>query len=176
LLAKTGDESRVSMREVAAAAGVTPPAIYLHFADKAELMVAVCQREFGAFDRFVEAAIASIEDPVERLRERGRAYVRFGIEHPEQYRILFMDRTMPLPMPAMDAATGFGHLVANVEEAIASGGLAPGDPLVMSSGLWAVVHGITSLTIAVPGFPVVGLETLVEHLLDVQLRGLRSAG
>jgi AcrR family transcriptional regulator len=163
------------MREVAAAVGVTPPAIYLHFADKAELMVAVCQREFGALDSFVEAAIDGVDDPVTRLHERGRAYVRFGVEHPEQYRILFMDRSAPLPMPAVDTATGFGHLVTNVQDAIDAGVLGETDAVLVASGLWSLVHGITSLAVAKPGFPVVGLDKLVEHLLGVHLRGLQPS-
>ena len=43
LLAETGDEEAVSIRAVAEAVGVTPPSIYLHFADKTELIFAVCE-------------------------------------------------------------------------------------------------------------------------------------
>src|SRR6266571_1260433 len=75
LLVETGDEEAVSIRAVADAVGVTPPSIYLHFADKNELMFAVCERQFERLDREMEAAAAMSDDPLESLRLRGKAYV-----------------------------------------------------------------------------------------------------
>src|SRR5918997_6228755 len=92
LLIQTGDEGAVSIRAIADAAGVTPPSIYLRFADKTELLAAVCEARFQDFDRYLEEATAGIDDPLEAIRARGRAYVRFGLENPEHYRILFMTR------------------------------------------------------------------------------------
>ena len=82
LLIETGNEEAVSIRRIAEAVGVTPPSIYLHFADKEELIFAVCERQFEALDRVVEEAVIGIDDPVEELYARGKAYVRFGLEHP----------------------------------------------------------------------------------------------
>ena len=176
LLVRTGDREAVSIRAVAGAVGVTPPSIYLHFADKADLIRAVCERHFRALDDCIEQAVAGIHDPAEELRLRGRAYVRFGLEHPEQYRILFMSRAAVSDEPPDEAlldSSGFTALVDNVRRATAAGAIAPGDPLLVATGLWTVVHGITSLAISIPHFPLVGLDTLVDHLLDVQGRGLR---
>ena len=39
LLIETGNRDAVSIRAVAEAVGVTPPSIYLHFADKTELLI-----------------------------------------------------------------------------------------------------------------------------------------
>src|ERR687888_1511242 len=75
LLVETGDEEAVSIRAVADSVGVTPPSIYLHFADKNELMFAVCERQFERLDRVTEEAAAQSNDPLESLRLRGRAYV-----------------------------------------------------------------------------------------------------
>jgi AcrR family transcriptional regulator len=72
----------VSIRAIADAVGVTPPSIYLHFPDKESLILAVCERHFDVFDSVIEQAGRS-NDPVESLRRRGRAYVRFGVENPE---------------------------------------------------------------------------------------------
>lgn len=176
LLAETGDRDAVSIRAVADAVGVTPPSLYLHFADKDELMLAVCAERFRAVDAFVERAVSASDDPEEQLRLRGRAYIRFGLEHPEQYRILFMTRSRsPAAHPPDERlleASGFTHLVANVERAMEAGAVARADPVLVSTGLWTVVHGITSLAISLPGFPAVGLDALVDHLFDVHCRGL----
>src|ERR687893_1922283 len=71
LLIQTGDEGAVSIRAIADAAGVTPPSIYLHFADKTELLAAVCEVRFQDFDRYLEEATIGIDDPLDALRARG---------------------------------------------------------------------------------------------------------
>jgi hypothetical protein len=75
-----------------AAVGVTTPSIYLHFADKTELIWAVCEEHFRKLDEELERAAAGSDDPLESLTLRGRAYVRFGLDNAEGYRILFMSR------------------------------------------------------------------------------------
>src|SRR5687768_1046397 len=97
LLIRTGDQEAVSVRAIAEAVGVTPPSIYLHFADKAELIWSVCARHFAALDDAIESAAATSDEPLEQLRLRGGAYVRFGLDHPEQYRILFMSKPSAAP-------------------------------------------------------------------------------
>jgi AcrR family transcriptional regulator len=179
LLLDTSDEAAVSIRAVAAAVGVTPPSIYRHFADKTELLWEVCSRHFEALD----AAMAQEEssDPVERLRRRGLAYVRFGLEHPEHYRIMLMRRADPGGMPAdpgrdekMLAATGFSRILDDVREAIDTGAFKPADPLIVATGLWIVVHGLVSLVISNPRWPWPPVEQMVTELLDVQLHGLAA--
>jgi AcrR family transcriptional regulator len=174
-LATTGDEDAVSIRAVATAVGVTPPSIYLHFADKDELIRAVCEQTFQLFNRFVEHRVAGIDDPQEQLAERGRAYIDFGVEHPEHYRVLFMGKVRAHEQDSAVDASGFTHLLDNVERCMADGSIASGDPMVVATGLWTVVHGITSLAISLPGYPEVGLDGLVEHMLDVYCRGLAGS-
>ncbi len=178
LLIQTGDEGAVSIRAIADAAGVTPPSIYLHFADKTELFNAVCEARFADFDRYLEEAAAGVADPLEALWARGRAYVRFGLDNPEHYRILFMTRRVADPSPGnldnLPGLTAFSHLVEDVARGIDSGALAPGDPFLVATGLWSAVHGITSLLIARPDFPWPDLDRLLAHVLDVQSRGLQA--
>ena len=177
LLLSTGDHEAVNIRSVAEAVGVTPPSIYLHFADKAELIKAVCGRHFHALQHAIEEAVAGVGDPAEELRLRGQAYVRFGLEHPEQYRILFMSKQDAAldkhPDDELLAVCGFTALVDNVLRAAEAGAIEAADPVLVATGLWTVVHGITSLAISIPHFPIVGLDTLVDHLLEVHGRGLR---
>jgi AcrR family transcriptional regulator len=75
LLIKTGDIEAVSIRGVAEAVRVTAPSIYLHFADKNELVWAVCERHFAALDEVIEGAAVGVDDPIESLLRRGRAYI-----------------------------------------------------------------------------------------------------
>ena len=61
----------------------------------------------------------STDDPVESLRRRGQAYVRFGLENPEQYRILFMtkqrERASNATIVVGAGARAFQHLVDAVQ-------------------------------------------------------------
>ena len=51
ILIETNDQSALSIRAIAAAVGVTPPSIYLHFADRNDLVFAVCERHAEQLDR-----------------------------------------------------------------------------------------------------------------------------
>ena len=178
LLVETGDEEAVSIRAVADAVGVTPPSIYLHFADKNELMFAVCERQFERLDREMEAAAATSEDPLESLRLRGKAYVRFGLKNPEQYRILFMGKPKASPEgfdeERLREAASFDHLVAAVQRCMDAGAIPQSDAFFVALGMWIAVHGLTSLLIAKPDFPWPGAEDLVDHFCSVHVAGLRG--
>src|SRR5919199_1454336 len=86
LIADRGDEA-VSMRAIARAVGVSPPAVYLHFADKRELMLALLEHVFADLARALEAADHG--EPRERVRGLVRAYVSWGITHPGRYKIAY---------------------------------------------------------------------------------------
>ena len=174
LLIKTGDQEAVSVRAIAQAVGVTPPSIYLHFADKSELIFAVCARHFLALDEAIESAAIGASDALDELRLRGLAYVRFGLDHPEQYRILFMSKPSATP----EAWTGevmlenaaFNHHFEAVQRAFPD---AP-DPHLVAIGLWAAVHGVVSLLISQPDFPWPDVDALVDHMLRTQAKGVAA--
>ena len=178
LLLETGSEDAVSIRAVADAIGVTPPAIYRHFDDKAHLLFEVCGRHFERMDAFILEATASIEDPVEVLCERARAYVRFGRENPEHYRIMFMGRSEITPEQYADElvveSSSFAHMVQCVQRCLDAGRFRAGvpDAYTLTFALWSAVHGVTSLLVAKPNMPGPDAETLVTLVLDIQLRGV----
>ncbi|HEX4906483.1 MAG TPA: TetR/AcrR family transcriptional regulator [Acidimicrobiales bacterium] len=174
LLIRTGDQEAVSIRAIAKAVGVTPPSIYLHFADKAELIFAVCAQHFVALDEAIETAAAGATDPIDELRLRGKAYVRFGVEHPEQYRILFMSRPSAMPdawtPETMLENAAFTHHLEAVQRAFPD----VADPYLVAIGFWATVHGVVSLLISHPDFPWPDLDALLDHILDTQGRGIAA--
>ncbi|HEX7166571.1 MAG TPA: TetR/AcrR family transcriptional regulator [Acidimicrobiales bacterium] len=176
LLISTGDADRVSIRMISEAVGVTAPSLYMHFPDKDALLFAVCQAQFVRLERAIEAAVRDIDDPVQRLHAMGHTYVRFGVEHPEQYRILLMTK-MQVTRDDFEAGTipgvsAFTQLLRAVEACMDAGAFRRGDAFLVATGLWAVVHGITSLRISMHGFPFVGGTELLDHVLAVQVKGL----
>jgi AcrR family transcriptional regulator len=175
LLVEAGDEQAVTIRDVAEAVGVTPPSVYLHFADKDELLFAISERNFAELDRVTEEAAAGSNDLLQSLALRGRAYVRFGVEHPEQYRILFMRNPAQTPQSfdfsRVGTAASFGHLLEHVTRCVEEG-LIEGDPLQVSLVLWAGVHGLTSLLISKPEVPWPPADSIIDRLCRALIYGL----
>ena len=75
--------------------GVTPPSIYLHFADKDALLDAVCARYFEKLDEEMQQVAADQPSTIDVLRAQGLAYVRFAMKTPELYRIATMGEGRP---------------------------------------------------------------------------------
>jgi len=179
LLVEHGDESLVSIRAVADAVGVTAPSIYLHFADKDTLILAVCEETFRAFDADQERAASAYDDPLLSLRARGRAYARFGVDNPEAYRILFMTRSERVidvagtsGEPPLAGTMALQHFVEAVRRCMDGGAFAPDDPMLVALQLWTGLHGVVSLLICERGFPWPARDVLVDRVLDMQVRGL----
>ncbi len=177
LFFEQGGAEGMTMRAVAAAAGVSPPAVYLHFADKDELIFAVCQGLFIRLDEAVEGAATGIDDPIEAMKARARAYVRFGLDHPDHYRVLFMQAPGNQPVhytpDEVKASAAFGHLMNNV--ATLSGDPRVRDdiaPYELALDCWAFVHGLTSLLITKPDFGWPDADAMLNGHFDRMLSGL----
>lgn len=179
LLLETGSAEAVSIRAVADRVGVTPPSIYRHFADKADLIFEVCARHFAALDEFLAHAIEGVEDPVDRLRAMGLAYMRFGLANPEPYRILFMTPADATPeeykVVVLRDNAAFDQVRRYAQECIDAGRFRPGftDSYRLAIGFWARVHGLTSLLITKPEFPwPADRDAFVDEYASICLAGV----
>ena len=176
LLMETGDSEALTVRAIAEAVGVSPPSIYLHFPDKDALVVAVCEDAFVALDDYIEQAASGVDDLREQLHVRGKAYVEFGLQNPEHYRILFMTRPATLkPETEFPVPAAFMHHLESVQRAHDAGALpADLDPKLAAITLWAGVHGITSLMIARPKFPWPDRDAVIDQMLTTLVKGLSA--
>lgn len=178
MLLETGSQDAVSIRAVADAVGVTPPSIYRHFGDKAELIFEVCARHFTALEQHIHQACAGIADPVEKLIALGRAYINFGVANPEPYRIMFMTRPdlAPKQFQGMELAesASFAMLMSCVQDCIDAGRFMPGytDAYRLSLGFWARVHGLTSLRVTKPGITWPDDPDFVDDYAEMCLLGV----
>ncbi|HET9077740.1 MAG TPA: TetR/AcrR family transcriptional regulator [Acidimicrobiales bacterium] len=176
ILIETNDQSALSIRAIASAVGVTPPSIYLHFADRNELVFAVCEKQAEQLDRAMEEAAQGGADAWERIRRRGYAYLKWGLDNPEHYRILMMSRPDCTPDRFVDerlADTAGLDAVAADLAAAAEGSIAPlADPVKEAELLWMVIHGVVSLVISKPDFPFGPVDGVFEAMLDLVHQGL----
>jgi AcrR family transcriptional regulator len=185
LFAELGYEA-VTMRRIAQRIEYSPTAIYLHFRDKKAVMDALCDADFSKLaQRFRK--IAQVADPIERLREAGRAYADFALKHPNHYRLMFM--TPHPPHTPEESAIEHGNpdqdayafVVWTVSEAIAQRRLRPeyDDPQLVAQLVWSAVHGFVSLRMTKCNETWVGwrpAKRAIEAVIDVTLRGLAAPG
>lgn len=180
LLAERGDPDLLSIRAVATAAGVTPPSIYLHFADRKSLLRAVVAERFRDFARRLGDAEAGGNNPFDALRRRCRAYFRFGKDRPGHYRVLFSASALgPKGIGTYGktdhpGAAAFIALVDAVQRCIDAGArVAPErDSFFLAIQLWAWMHGLIDLRISKPDMP----WPAIDALLDATLSDLGLAG
>jgi len=179
LLASSASEDAVSIRAVADAVGVSPPSIYRHFPDKAHLIFEVCARRFELMDaEVVQPIVTRVDDPVEALRELSRAYVRFGVENPEHYRIMFMghaDHTPEQYAAEKVLDTGaLGSTIGLVGRAIEQGRFRSelSDPVVITYAVWAALHGLVTVAVAKPNMPAPPLDAQVDAMVDILMHGM----
>jgi AcrR family transcriptional regulator len=182
----------VTMRGIADRVEYTPTALYHHFKNKQALLTEICQCDFGALARHFTGKAAAA-DPVERILAVGRAYLKFAVENPSQYRFMFMTF-----LPRVDDIHGefseiaqhfistrgnpeqdaYAFLRAACQQAIEQGRMRPEvkDPDQLAQILWGAVHGLISIRMVKQregdGFPWGDLHETVEAAMQALLRGI----
>ena len=168
-----------TIRKIADEVGLSSTALYMHFADKDEILHEICRQAFGALLELNRAVVAEPGGPEQRLRRMMQAYIDFGFANPNAYRLIYMTRPVELRHGALSAAQELGASLYRsfeqvVEDAEAAGQLR-GDARTTAQALWAGCHGVVSLVITKPYFDWVERERLVAALLDGLFAGLMKS-
>jgi AcrR family transcriptional regulator len=174
LFAKEGYES-VSMRRIAQKIDYSPTTIYLYFRDKEELIRELCEETFSLMTNKIEKAISGGGDPVEMLKVGLRAYVDFGLQHPNHYQTTFLTRNDAPPDKDMETSAGgraFQCLLQAIAKCVQAGVFRETDVLAIGQALWSMVHGVTALQITHRGFPWINRNRLIDLSIDTAVRGL----
>ena len=176
----------VTMRRIADRIEYSPTAIYFHFKDKEALIRELCDLDFASLAQQFQS-VATLSDPVEKLKRTGLAYVQFGMTHPNHYRLMFMTPHPPLRPedseirhgnPEQDAYAFLKHIVS---EAIAHGRFRTEyqDVELTSQLVWSGMHGIVALEIAKCNDPWVEwrpLQKRAEAMVNLLVDGLSKKG
>jgi AcrR family transcriptional regulator len=151
-LLEDGGPEAVTMRAVAAAAGITPMAIYHHFPNREALLQQVTDREFERLLGFMQerqrgrAAQASHRAMLSELMQ---GYIDYALEHPRIFDFVFSRerpgaRKFPDDFHARRSPT-LNVLADAVEAAMKARELRKGDMWEIAFEIWALVHGYVSL-------------------------------
>src|SRR3954454_16060772 len=176
LLLETCHAKAVSIRSVAERVGVTPPSIYLHFADKDALLDAVCARYFEKLDDEMQRAAAPSDgvepSAIEVLRAQGLAYVRFALKTPELYRIATMGEGRPgSDLDVALNSSAFEHMRTAIEALMADGVYPAGDSTAFVMELWAAAHGVAAMLISRLYMPWGDAESFTARVLRAMCAG-----
>jgi AcrR family transcriptional regulator len=85
----------LSMRKIASRLGITATTIYNYFASKDELYFMIRIHGFELLYNSFEEACREGGGPRQKLRAMIGRYVRFGMDYPDYYDVMFLNRTVP---------------------------------------------------------------------------------
>ena len=86
-----------TIRRIADEVGVSSTALYMHFQDKDCILLEICERTLRLLlERNADIAAKPL-DPVVRVRMMLEAYMRWGLEHPNAYQLVY---SAPRPLSA----------------------------------------------------------------------------
>ena len=142
---------KTHMRDIARETGYNIGTAYYYFPNKEEIFLALQTLAFTAFNKAIGEAAMAVEDPVERMTKMGRAYIRFALENPAYYDLMFI---MKEPMNCVPSDEGwhqgekaFEYLKETVKECIALGALPQRNPETLALMIWSSLHGLMCLPI-----------------------------
>ena len=172
-----GGLQAVSLRRVGSSLGVTAPALYAYVTDKNDLLRSVAE---GEFDRLMER-FAAIDDPdpLERVRQLGRAYVDHAVNNPELFRTMFLFPPELANTTAtgqeLPAATKAFEMALSATTAAVDQGCFPGiDPLTAALTTWTAMHGLADVLLLGFGFDDQTRDQLIDTVIDTMVRGLQA--
>jgi len=173
----TQGRDAVSMRQLADALGCSPMTPYRYFRNEDEILAAVRAAAFDRFAAALERAAAGAGDPAVAGQAVGQAYVRFALEDPDGYRLMF-DVSQPHPdrYPELMRASGRARATMTASiEALVAAGVFHGTPELLGLAFWSAMHGLVMLHLAgkLPGEP--SFETIRGEIMRLLVTGARTA-
>lgn len=200
MIAEGGTES-VTMRGLGRRLDVSRAAAYRHFEGKADLLVAVAAAGFAELGVRLDAAAprdsadrgppGAPGDPgdaaeaearggdIERFRRMGEEYVRFALENPARYRLMYgRDGLARSDHPELREAGNalFERLVDLIQAYQERGVIRPQDARAQAYVAWGAVHGLASLLIDGQIMAAVDVDELIDRTTRTVLGGMRAPG
>jgi AcrR family transcriptional regulator len=162
LVAERGADG-ISLRELARAAGVSHAAPAHHFTDRRGLFTALAAEGF----RLLAGALA---DARPEFIDAAKAYVRFALDHPGHYAVMFDRSLYDDTDPGLVEAEGAAGEELNRGVSTLTDAKAAADPEGAALAAWSLVHGFALLwlngAIDTTGDPMVSVERLARLLFD----------
>ena len=166
-----------TIRKIADEVGVSSTALYMHFRDKDEILLEICDQAIELLLKQNSEISARPIDAVARVRLMLDAYITFALENPNAYRLVFCNQG-DLVSEDKQAATEllgdrcYDKFAGTVREIGASGRLRTGTVESAAQAMWAACHGLVALLLTKPNFHWSPTDELRGVLLDGLFHGL----
>jgi len=145
-LMNEGGLGSLSMREVARRAGVSHKAPYHYFADREAILAELAGDGFDRLYDYMVSAIGLARDKAGKNRAMGEAYIRFALNNPEVFRLMFRCEMVDLANypEAKEKADKCFQLVADTLGAVITADKTSAD-LAPVIAAWSTAHGLATL-------------------------------
>jgi AcrR family transcriptional regulator len=163
-LLEEGGSAGLSLRAVARRAGVSPAAPYRHYADRDALLSAVAAEGYRELAGHLAAAHPSPTTP-EELAAVAVAYVRFALDRPALFRVMFAEPCDPTSEERVQATAAISEYVRGIVRAA----FPDADADALPTTVWALVHGLAFLHLDGK------LDTSSAEVVDGQVRSAVQA-
>lgn len=179
LFIKDGYE-HFSMRKLAKKIDYSPTTIYLYFKGKDDLLAAICEEFFEQFFTKLKHLRAISKDPIETLRQGFLYLVNFGLNNPNQYKLIFFTRDhvygsyeefLKKESMARNTYFAFKEMVQNCIEA---GRLSQVDLNVIANSMAMASHGIVAVALYHPDMLNNTGNSIAVTLIDALLKGYQK--
>jgi AcrR family transcriptional regulator len=146
-LMNTDGLGALSMREVARRAGVSHQAPYHYFEDREAILAELASNGFDQLYDYMVSALGHARDRAGKYRAIGHAYIRFALNNPEIFKLMFRCEMVDLsryPYAKDKADRTFRVLVETVSspETIIDKSSPEMAPVIAA---WAMAHGLATL-------------------------------
>jgi len=168
-------EAGVTMREIAAQLQVSPMTPYRYFKGKEEILAAARARAFTQFSKTLEDAYATPGTPLEKAGATGEAYIRFALENPSTYRLMFdiADHDTE-KFPELEEAEKRARLTLTRHiPALIEAGIYEGDPVLIGHVFWVMLHGAVTLQLSGKLGPECDMRKILEGAFTALSEGFR---
>jgi AcrR family transcriptional regulator len=142
-----GGYETLSLRELAAAAGVSHGAPYRHFTNREALLVALAVEGALILETRYRTALAGSDAARAKLRRVCEAYLGLAAERPQLFRLMFASEVIISDTPNADWSRAVEPAYYLYEGAVAAAFPSPdaGAVRVAAAACWATIHGLALL-------------------------------
>lgn len=167
--------ANLSMRRIASRLGLSATALYRHFQGKDDLLLALIEQSVDRLMYELNVAASGTEDAADRLRAICERYVRFALDRPQEYEIMFLVRPEEMPRYPKEkfrrVREAYDLLAEAIRRGVRQGTLAEEEPDLAAYAIWAQMHGVVSVILTQRLDRRVPRERFVAHSLEHILSG-----
>ena len=142
-----GGLATVSLRGVARRTGVSQAAPYSHFKNKQDLLAAVATLGFERFAQSMQHEARDSVDDQQRALALARGYVKFALENPALFRLMFGSELCERFAQDAELAAAAGASYGLIEGTVAALNKDARKVTATTTAAWALVHGMATLLI-----------------------------